>query len=93
MSKEANWLEYLQNPKGLILKKFMAQILIQKYPPYDDLLSRVAASLVTEKDLTSFANLVNDLYELGYTKAVEDYKEQLTKLGITVKVKSQEKSG
>lgn len=88
MSQEANWLEYLQNPKGLILKKFMAQILLQKYPPYDDLLSRLATSLITEKDLNLFAKLVNDLYELGYTKAVGDYKEQLTKLGITVNVKT-----
>jgi dsRNA-specific ribonuclease len=86
MSKEANWLEYLQNPKGLILKKFMAQVLIQKYSSYDDLLTRVGVSLITEKDLNLFAKMVNDIYELGYIKAVGDYKEQLTKLGVQVNI-------
>jgi hypothetical protein len=78
--------EMLQNPKGMALRNFMAQILGQKYLEYEELLHRATFFLITDKDAASFSKMINDVYELGYIKAVSDYKEQLNNLGIKVNV-------
>jgi hypothetical protein len=84
VKKETAWFDFLQNPKSIAVKKFMAQILESRYTSYDDLLSRLTTELVTDNDINTFAKLVNDIYEIGYKKAVEDYKEQLSRFGIQV---------
>jgi hypothetical protein len=71
-----SWAQIFQNPKGLALKKFMAQIIDRKVQDYDDLLDRLGASLVTENDVKLFGNLMNDVMAAGYYKAVNDYKEK-----------------
>lgn len=91
MAEKISWAEFIQNPKGLALKKFMATILESKYYQYEDLINRASFYLVTDNDLKSFAKMVTDIYELGYMKAVSDYKEQLTKLGINVNIVKNEK--
>jgi len=85
--KDNSWAEYLQNPKTIALKKFMVEILYTKYHAYEDLLTRLGSQLITENDLHSFGKMINDVYELGYKKAVDDYKEQLAKMGIAVNIK------
>jgi len=76
----------LQNPKIYALKKFMAQILEQKYASHDDIISRMTHNLVTDADMMNFSKLVTDVYEAGYLKAVAEYRDQLLKLGIKVTV-------
>jgi hypothetical protein len=71
-----NWAQIFQNPKGLALKKFMAQIIDRKVQDYDDLLDRLGASLVTENDVKLFGNLMNDVMAAGYYKAVNNAKEK-----------------
>ena len=78
--------DLFQNQKIIALKKFMIQILGQKYPIYDELVQRSTFNLVTDNDLTSFGKMISDIYETGYMKAVADYKDQLAKLGINVKI-------
>ena len=78
--------EMMQNPKSIALRRFMATILGQKYPEYDDLLQRSSFYLVTDKDLALFSKMISDTYEVGYMKAVEDYKDQLQKLGVKIKI-------
>lgn len=75
-----------QNPKTYALKKFMAQLLEHKYGPHDDIISRMTASLITDADMANFGKLISDIYEVGYMKAVAEYKDQLAKLGIKVTV-------
>lgn len=82
-----SWLETLQNPRGLAIKKFMAQTLGNRFPPHDDLISRLTTCLVTDGDMVGFSKLVNDIYEIGFAKAVSEYREQLTKMGIQVTIK------
>lgn len=86
------WVEYLQNPKAIALKKFMIEILQSKFYTYEDLISRLGASLVTENDLSKFGLMINEIFEMGYTKAVNDYKDQLAKLGIEVNMSLKQKS-
>lgn len=78
------WAQFMQNPKGIAFKKFMSQVMGQKVGVYDDLLTRLSASLVTDNDLKIFGDMVNDILGIGYRKAVDDYRDQLKKLGIEV---------
>jgi hypothetical protein len=86
------WGQFIQNPKGVALKKFMAQILEQKVIKYDDFLSRMGAALVTDNDVRQFADLINDVVMFGYLRAEKEYKEKLAHLGIQL-VRDQEKLG
>lgn len=81
-----SWNQLMQNPQGIALKRFLLQILNHKITNYDDLLTRIGASLVTEKDMQLFGELVNDILEAGYKKAVEDYREKLKPFNIQVDV-------
>jgi hypothetical protein len=66
----------------------MLQILGNKAENYDELITRIGFNLVTENDLKMFALMVNDILEIGYRRAVEDYKGQLSEMGIEVSMKS-----
>lgn len=81
-----SWNQLMHNPQSIALKRFLLQVLNHKITNYDDLLTRVGASLVTEKDMHLFGELVNDILEAGYRKAVEDYKEKLKAFNIQVDV-------
>lgn len=78
--------DMMQNPRGIALKRFMATVLGQKYLDYDDLLQRSTCYLVTEKDIALFSKMISDIYELGYMKAVDDYKDQLQKHGYKINI-------
>jgi hypothetical protein len=80
--------QILQNPKTMILRKFMTQVLGNDVENYDDLLTRIGFSLITESDMSTFATMVNKIIEVGYLKAVDDYKKQLSEMGIEVSMKS-----
>jgi hypothetical protein len=72
----------------MVLKKFMVQILANKAENYDELITRIGFNLVTENDLKMFALMVNDILEIGYRRAVEDYRGQLSEMGIEISMKS-----
>lgn len=78
--------DMIQNPKGIALKRYMATVLGQKYVEYEELLHRATFYLVTDKDMASFGKMISDIYELGYMKAVVDYKDQLQKIGVKVNI-------
>ena len=91
---DSNMLRYASNPRGFALKRWFAQILADKYSPHDNIVERVGMALVTENDLKDFGKLLGQVYEAGYMKAINDYKHQVEKMGIKVKVvPTQEKSG
>jgi hypothetical protein len=78
--------QMVQNQKTVALKKFLVQILEGKYPPYDDIISRMGHHLITDNDYASFGKMLSEIYEAGYLKAVAEYREQLAKLNIRVNV-------
>ncbi|NCA15346.1 MAG: hypothetical protein EBS89_14725 [Proteobacteria bacterium] len=85
----ANWMDYLANPRAHQLKKVMFEFLKERYAVNEQIIERVGASLTTEKDSRDFLKLVTDVYELAYLKAVADHREQLQKMGITARVRSE----
>jgi len=85
-----NWSQFMQNPKGAVLKKFMSQVLGNKVNPYDEVITRLSTVLITDNDIKVFGEMINDVMVLGYRKAVEDYQTQLNKMGIEVSLISKD---
>lgn len=85
-----NWSQFMQNPKNAALKKFMVQIMGNKVKSYDDIITRLGTALITDNDLKIFGEMINDVLGIGYRKAVEDYRDQLSKLGIEVSLTSKD---
>jgi len=81
-----NWMQYLANPQAVAIKKYMYEILQDKYGEHDQLIERVSHSLTTGKDVEGFGKLIAAVYESGYFKAVNDHRETLTKMGLKVNV-------
>jgi hypothetical protein len=81
-----NFMKYASNPKGFTIKKWLAELLENKYTPFDDLIERIGMSLVTDNDLQSFGKLVTTIYESGYLRAMNQCKKNLDDMGIKVKV-------
>lgn len=81
-----NWIEQFINPQGTALKRYLYEILKDKYPKHHDIVERIASNLQTEKDLQNFGALVVELFEMAYAKAVEDYKAELGRMGYKVDI-------
>lgn len=82
-----NLSQMLQNPKTMVLRKFMVEVLGNKISNYEDLLTRIGVNLVTESDLQAFTLMINDILGVGYLKCVADYRTQLNGMGVEVTVK------
>ena len=85
-----NWSQFMQNPKGTVLKKFMSQVMGNKVNPYDEVLVRLSTVLITDNDIKVFGEMINDVLVIGYRKAVEDYQTQLNAMGIEVSLISKD---
>jgi hypothetical protein len=101
MSNSNSWVQMMSNPQGHVIKKYMAEILKDKFPPHQEILERIASTLITDGDLKSFGNLVSDIYQIGYLKAIKEHEDLLAKIGYKTKfitpventIFPQEKSG
>lgn len=86
MSTNPGWVNFFSNPRGQFLKKTIFEVLKERYHRNENIVERLSVVLQTESDLNEFIKLVADIYETGYTKSINDHKEQLEKLGISVKI-------
>ncbi len=81
-----NWMQHMANPQAFAIKKYMAEILKEKYPPHEAIIERIAVILATTRDYDAFGKMIADLYETAYLKAVNDHKEALAKVGLKANV-------
>lgn len=65
---------------------YAQQILGQQLTPFVDLVQRLGASLVTEEDVRLFGQFLTAIHNAGHALALEQYREQLRKLGYAVTV-------
>jgi len=83
-----NWMDMISNPKGMLIRNYMLQILGQeKFLKHQAFIDRLAAVLPTSADIKELGEIVVEVYESGYFKALNDYKDQFQKLGYDVNVK------
>lgn len=81
-----NLADKLMNPRGQAIKKWASELLKDRYPKHDQFLERMSHAVVTDQDLQDFGKFAVDLFEVGYFKCMNDYKDSLKDLGINVTV-------
>ena len=81
-----NFSEQLMNPRKHAIRKWLSEILKDRYTKHDSLVDRIGHHLVTNKDMEDFTKLVADLFEVGYLKCLNDYKDKLKVHGLNVKI-------
>ena len=79
-------MQNLMNPHSNVIKKYMFDILRERYGQNEEIIERIAPSLITQNDLTDFGKLVMDIYEIAYFKAIEEQSDILKKAGIKVNI-------
>jgi hypothetical protein len=74
------------NPFSIAVKKYLYDVLQERYGGNEDIIDRITVSLITENDIQGFAKLVSCIYEAGYFKAVEEHRDVLGRLGHHVRI-------
>lgn len=77
---------YMSNPRAFTLRKWFYDLLKLNYVSHDPIIERVSTALTTEKDLEDFGKLIGQVYEIGYKKAVDDYRSQIEAMGLKIHV-------
>ena len=80
-------LQSLGNLHATAVKKYLQEILKERYVRHQDIAERLAAAIVTQRDLQEFGNLVSDVYEVGFLRAVDEYRRLLKDAGMSGDVK------
>lgn len=81
-----NFFDFSVNPYAQVIRKHLFDILKDKYPAEDDIVDRIAKSLITQKDMEAFGSLIGSLYMAGFMEAVEQNKAMFEKLGHKVEI-------
>lgn len=84
-------LPFMQNTQASLIKKYLFEMLKEKYSKNEKIIERLSFSVVTKEDFESFGALITDIYESGFMKAFEEYKKNFEKLGMKVNIVSEEK--
>jgi hypothetical protein len=85
-------LDLLKNNRNIYFKKYILDMLGNKYPKHEKLIDRMLFFL-SDPDLKDFSSFLADVYESAYLKCVEDHKKSLEKVGYKVNIVAQPKEG
>ncbi len=85
-------LPFFQNPHSSAIKKYLFELLKEKYSKNEKFIDRLSSYVVTKEDYESLGILIVDIFETGFIKAVNEYKEQLTKMGLKVDIVPENKA-
>lgn len=79
-----SWSSYFSNPFSIMIKKFLYEILKERYAQNEKYIDRICNELKIQEDTENFVKLINDAYQMGFLLAVEQHKEALQKVGLKV---------
>jgi hypothetical protein len=80
------WSNYFSNPNSIHVKKYLYEVLKDKYTENEKFIERISSQLILQTDAQDFVKLAGDLFQKGYMIALEQHKEALAKVGMNVKV-------
>lgn len=80
-----------QNPQAITIKKYLFEILKERYPRNEKFIDRLAIGTSTKEDYEGLSMLIADIFETGFLRAVDQYKEHFDKMGMKVNIVSEEK--
>lgn len=82
---------FFQNAQSITIKRYLFEILQERYAKNEKFIERMASTVVTKEDYDGLGSLVTDLFEIGFLRAIDQYKEQLNKMGIKVNIVPEQK--
>lgn len=77
---------YMANPRAYTLKRWLYELLKEKYSPHEKIAERLGVAMQTDHDIQDLGKLLGEIFEAGYRKAVDDYKVEAEKVGLKVHV-------
>lgn len=76
------------NPLAFGVRKFFLQVLGNtRYVKHQTYIDRLATYVQTEQDYKDMGQLIAEVYETGYMKAVEEHREAIERLGYKTEIK------
>lgn len=82
----------MRSPHAGAVKKYMYDLLQDRYPKHEKFIDRMIEWMQTNEDVEGWSALAVDLFELGFLKAVKEYREQVEKMGYSVNVVPQQQA-
>ena len=82
---------FMPNPQSIAIKRYLFDILKERYAKNEKFIDRLSITIATREDYEEFGKLVMDLYESGFMRAVDQYKEQFEKSGMRVNIVAEER--
>ena len=79
-------MNYMRNPHGHAIRKYIYQLIGNRYSKNEEVIERLIAVMMTKKDVEDFSTLIVDIYESGFLRAVDQYKNEFSKIGYDVKI-------
>lgn len=80
----------LSNPYKTAVIQYAQQVMKDRYAKYHDIVLRASSTFVTQDEALRFAKMLVEIYEVGYLKAVDDYRQQVEAHGLQVRIKADE---
>jgi hypothetical protein len=75
-----------QNLQSSAIKKYLFEMLQERYAKNEKFIDRLASTVTTKEDYEALGGLMVDIFECGFMKALNEYKEQVAKMGLKVSV-------
>jgi hypothetical protein len=77
---------FASNPHSIAIKRYLFEVLKERYGRNEKYIDRMAAATLVQEDYEALGSLVVDIFEAGFLRAVDQYKEQMSKMGLKVDV-------
>jgi hypothetical protein len=84
---------YLSNPNINFIKKYLFEILKDRYAENEKCIDRMCQNLILREDAQDFVKLLSDVFQKGYIIAADQHKEALSKIGMGVKLTNSDLGG
>jgi hypothetical protein len=85
------WQNFMKNPQSILIKKYLYEFLKDKYMENEKVIDRLSEQLSYKEDADNFLKLANDLFTSGFNLAIEQQKEELSKIGIKLNITNSNK--
>jgi len=85
-------MDFLQSNRNHFIKKNIFEILKERFSRNENILDRILYHLATDQDVKDLNILIADIYEVAYTKCVEDHRKKFEELGYKVNIVADQKS-
>jgi len=80
-----------QNPQSIAIKKYLFEMLKDRYPRNENFIDRIVTMIQTKEDYERFSKFMADVFETGFIRAVDEYRDQFTKMGMKVGIVAPER--